>query len=180
MFTSGKTTQSNTYTPGQTGLQNQTLSTIGSDLSNPNAMFAPVEASGLSSIDESYKGVLDQMNRELASRGFTSSGTTGADTENILSQEAGAKGNFEGALAGQKIGETNTLLTDAMNAAFNPTGSTSTSQSSLLPSLLSGGLGLLTGGLTGGLGFLGGGLQPTGGTLAPYGNLMPVPGGPGM
>ena len=164
MFTSGKTTTANTYTPAQTSLQKQALGTLSSDLSNPDAMFQPIESAGISSIDSSYKGVMDSMNRELASRGFTSSGTTGFNTEKILSQRAGDVGKFEGNLATTKLNQNNTLLTDALNAAFKASGSTSETQSPFLPTLLSGGLSALLGGLNkmGGSGGGGGGSAPSG------------------
>jgi len=156
LFTSGQTTNTNTYSPQQTAVQNQTLSTISNDLSNPNAQFAPIEAGGLSSIDQSYQGVLDQMNKQLASRGFTNSGTTGYNTEQVLSSEAGAKGNYESGLATSKLNEQNSLLSDAMNAAYKPSGSTSTTQSPLLPTLLGGGLSALLAGMNSGSGGPGG------------------------
>jgi len=133
------------YTPQQTALQTQALGTISNGLSDPNAAFKPIEASGIDTINQGYSGTLDAMNRELASRGFTSSGTTGFNTEKVLSSRAGAIGNFEGNLASEKLGQQNTLLSDALGAAYKPA-STSTTGYSIAPGSTT--AGAFSGGIT--------------------------------
>jgi hypothetical protein len=137
------TTNTQTFTPQQRQLQSGVISTIGQNLANPNAEFAPVEAAGLSAIDQSNTGLLDQMERELASRGFSNSGVSGANLEQILANEAGQKANFEGQLAGQKIGQQNQNIAQAMGAAFNPVGSTTVGPGSVAGGALGGGLAAL-------------------------------------
>jgi hypothetical protein len=131
------------YTPEQTELQNTALSTISAGLRDPNAGFAPIEASGIDTINQSYSGLIDAMNRQLASRGFTASGTTGFNTQKILSQRAGDIGSFEGRLAGDKISHQEKLLTEALGAAYKPAATTTTS---VAPGNT--GAGALSGGLT--------------------------------
>lgn len=131
------------YTPGQTSLQDQVLSFLSGGLTNPDAGWQPVEAAGIDTINKGYNGTLDAMNRTLASRGFTSSGKTGLNTEKLLSQRMGDVSSFEGNLAGQKMNRQTQLLSDAMNAAYKPS-STTTSGTTVAPGNT--GAGALSGG----------------------------------
>jgi hypothetical protein len=138
-------TSTPSYTPGQTGLQDQLLQTISGGLKDPSADFAPVEAAGISSINKAHDGILANLNRVLASRGFTSSGTTALNTGKLFADRAGAVGDFEGQLAAQKMARRSSLLSDALTAAYKPA-STTTSTVGVAPGNT--GTGALSGGLT--------------------------------
>lgn len=128
--TSSGTSQTTTdYSPQQSSAQTDILSQLMAALgggpggAGMTAAFAPVEASGIDTINKGYGGLVDNMTKQLASRGFTQSGTTGLNLEKIGAQRAGDIGTFEGNLAGQKVGQYDTLLSDAMKAAYTPAGS---------------------------------------------------------
>jgi hypothetical protein len=133
-----------TYSPEQTALQSTALSSLSSALTNPGS--SPLEAAGVDQINKGYSGMVDQMNRELASRGFTASGTTGTNMEQLGESRLGAIGSYEGSLQSN-------ILTDALSAAYKPTGSSSVSVApgSTTAGATSGGLAALLGSVNQGI-----------------------------
>lgn len=106
------------YTPAQMNLQTDLGSTLDTALSNP--LGTPAGSQGIDAINKSTTGLGDSMNRYLASRGFTNSGTSGYNQQQIQSQRVGQIGNLSSSLY-------SSTLPQALNFAFeNPTRTTTT------------------------------------------------------
>lgn len=123
--TSGTSTPS--YSPAQTGLQNQLLTTLG-DLAGGSASpeLQAMKTQSADQINQNYSGLGDRMNRFLAARGFGQSGSVGkAQLQTEVARQGALAGN-ESNYANLALQEQNTALSDALRAAYIP-GSTSTS-----------------------------------------------------
>lgn len=88
-----------TYTPEQTAVQNEYGSNIQEGLANPQE--TPQYESGVSAINEAYKGAGDNLTSSLAARGFGKSGAVGTGLQGIDVAKAGAIGNEENTVEGQ-------------------------------------------------------------------------------
>jgi hypothetical protein len=126
---------SNTYTAGQTSLQNSLMTALSQLLpAASNGSLSPnvqnTETANANSINQQYSQVGQNMNRYLAARGFGQSGSTG---QAALQTELGRQGALaanESSASGQQLSLDSTLLSDSLQAAFNSTGSTSSGATS--------------------------------------------------
>ena len=121
--------QANTYTPGQSGLQDLLAkafsilvpSTASGGIS-PNVQA--VQTAGADQINKTSSGLGDRMQRFLAQRGFGSSGTAG---KTALAGELGRQSNLAAnasAASGLQLQQNNSYLSDALQFAFNQIGQT--------------------------------------------------------
>ena len=127
--------QNNTYTPGQSSLQDSLMSAfskllpgVASGAMSPNV--TATQTQNADTINKSYAGVGDRMNRFLAARGFGQSGSTG---KAALQTELGRQGALAGnnsAAAGQQLNFDQALLGDSLLASFNKVGDTSSGTNS--------------------------------------------------
>lgn len=131
--TSSSGSQANTYSPEQTALQtglsklfSSLLPGIASGTMTPDVTAAKTGAAD--SINKTYSGLGDRMNRFFASRGFGQSGTAGKAALQTELGRAGAIGTNEANFAGIQLDQNNKLLTDALAAAYQTLGSSFTQQ----------------------------------------------------
>ncbi|GEM_PF-6574825 len=125
----------NTYTPGQSSLQDslmQAFSTllpgVASGAMSPNV--TNIQTANANQINQNYAGVGDQMNRYLAARGFGQSGSTGkAAVQTDLARQGALAQNASNA-SGQQLSFDQSLLSDALGAAFQQVGNTSSGNTS--------------------------------------------------
>jgi len=132
---SSNASQSNTYTAGQSALQDQLMSAFSSMLPgvsggglSPNVQA--METGNANQINQSYSALGDRMNRFLAARGFGKSGATGKAAEQTELSRQGALATNAGNAAGTQLNFDQSLLSDALLASFNKIGSTGTTSGS--------------------------------------------------
>jgi len=102
---SGSTTA--TFSPQLQQMMNQLLAYSNSSMSNPQAMFAPIQNAGLQAINSTYAAVPGQVAQQMASRGYGSSGAAGDAMYNANLSRANAVSGFQGNLADQEINQQN-------------------------------------------------------------------------
>jgi hypothetical protein len=95
----GTSVSSPTYTPAQTAVQDELGSNIEEGLTNPQE--TPQYESGVSSINEAYKGAGDNLTSQLAARGFGDSGGVGTGLQQLAVSKAGAVGQEENTVENQ-------------------------------------------------------------------------------
>jgi len=122
-------TTANTYTPGQTDLQSQLMSALGTLLpgitsgsTSPNV--TNMETANANQINQNYSAMGDKMNRFLAARGFGQSGSTGKAAMQTELGRQGAQAANLSAGSGQQLSLDQSLLNDSLLAAFNQIGNT--------------------------------------------------------
>lgn len=132
--TSGSTTATgatnNTYAPWQTGLQGTLgstlsglLSSLSSGTESPNVKA--MQSQSDNAINQNYSAAGTNLNKSLAARGFGESGTTGtAALSTELGRQSALAGN-QSNFAGLQLGQNQSFLSDALQAAFNSMGQTS-------------------------------------------------------
>jgi hypothetical protein len=125
----------NTYSAGQSSLQDSLMSAfsqllpgVASGSMSPNV--TNMETANANSINQNYQGVGDQMNRYLAARGFGQSGSTGKAAMQTELGRQGALAQNASSASGQQLSFDQSLLSDALGAAFQNTGNTSTGTNS--------------------------------------------------
>lgn len=121
--------QSNTYSGDQSGLQSTLLKAFQTLLPGvtsggigPNVQA--LQTQGADTINKSFDGVTDRVNKFLAARGFGSSGESGKAT---LSTELGrqsALATNNNNAAGLQLGQNDNLLSQALAAAYQQMGFT--------------------------------------------------------
>jgi len=128
---SGNQTTAKTYSPGQGGLQESVMAFLRSMIPGiasggltPNV--AAMKTASADAINKESTGVGDRMNRFLAARGLGKSGQSGkVALETELGRESALAAN-ESKFAGLQLDQNNTLLADALKAAFEAMGSSMT------------------------------------------------------
>ena len=108
-----------TFSPDLQALMKQLLSYSGSSMTDPTAAFAPVRNAGLQQINQAYAGVPGQVAKQMASRGYGSSGAAGDAMYRANLARAGSVSSFEGDLAQKAIEQQNfgsTLGMQLLNA----------------------------------------------------------------
>jgi hypothetical protein len=144
-------TTANTYSPGQSALQTALLSAFSSIIPgmSTGALSPNVAAAATGSanaINQTGASTLQRVNQFLASRGMGGSGQSGqADLATSLNTASNLGAN-QSAAAGQQLGLTSGYLTDALGAAFNPSGQTTSNSGSTKGSGSSYGFGVGAGG----------------------------------
>ena len=127
--------QSNKYSPGQTALQDQTGTTLSSDLAASSAgKLTPgtvaQETAADDQVNKTSSGLTDRVNSFLAQRGFGKSGSTGKATlEGELGRESQV-GSNAATFAGKQDSLNSTNLLAALNYALTSLGSSATGTSS--------------------------------------------------
>lgn len=96
-----------TFSPDLQALMNSLLSYSSSSMTNPSAMFKPIENAGLQSINQTYAAAPGQVAKQMASRGYGSSGAMGDAMYQTGLARAGAVSSFEGGLATDEINQQN-------------------------------------------------------------------------
>lgn len=130
----GTSSTSNTYTPGQSALQDALMSAfsrllpgVASGQIGPNV--TAMQTQNADTINKSYSAMGDKMNRYLAARGFGQSGQVGkAALETELGRQGALAQNNSNA-AGMQLNFDQALLSDSLLAAFNKVGDTSVGNS---------------------------------------------------
>ncbi len=143
LFSSGSTTNQNssssgtstpTYTPGQSGLQNDLLSSLSGVLKGgPQGIFQsmqPLVTAGTNNINQANDGSQTQMDRYLASRGMGGGGVAGQSAAALESQRLGQVSGLNSSVAGMANQDFYQSLSDALDAAYKNPGNTSTGTSS--------------------------------------------------
>jgi hypothetical protein len=107
--TSGSTSASATptFSPQLQQLMTNLLNYSSTSMSNPTAALKPVENAGLNSINQTYATAPATVAKNMASRGYGSSGTMGDAMFNTGLARAGAVSNFEGGIATDAINQQN-------------------------------------------------------------------------
>lgn len=127
--TSSSGSTANTYSPGQTAIQNQVGSNLSSDLAAAaTGQLTPgtvaQETAANDQVNKTSAGSLDRVTQFLASRGLGSSGLTGkAGLQSELNRES-TIGSNAAAFAGQQNSLNQGNLLAALNYAFTQLGST--------------------------------------------------------
>jgi len=125
----GSSSTSNVYGPGQTDVQSKLGTGLGAalDAATAGTLSPGVRAqktAAASAINKTSGGTLDRINQFFASRGFGKSGTAGkAGLSTELAREA-ALGENEANFAGIQQGLNTTNLMAALNYAFTALGQT--------------------------------------------------------
>jgi hypothetical protein len=125
----GTDSSQNTYTPGQSALQDSLMQAfskllpgVASGSMSPNV--TAMQTGNADQINKSYDAVGTRMNRFLAARGFGQSGETGkAQLQTELGRQGALGANASNA-AGQQLNFDQSLLNDSLLAAFNKVGTT--------------------------------------------------------
>jgi hypothetical protein len=125
---SGSSSTSTQYSPGQTALQDllsgtfsSLIPSVASGGMSPNVQTT--ETAGADQINKSYSTMGDRLNRFLAARGFGKSGQVGqAELQTETGRQSALAGNYASA-AQMQLNQNNTLLSDALAAAYASMGS---------------------------------------------------------
>lgn len=126
---SGSNTTSNTYSAGQSNLQDQFTSFLSKLIpSMSSGTLSPdVQAQSTGAADQinsTYSAVGDRLNRFLAARGFGKSGQTGQSQLQTELGRAGALAANSSAAATDQLQLNSSYLSDALQAAYKNIGST--------------------------------------------------------
>jgi hypothetical protein len=129
---SSKSTDTPTYSAGQSSLQGTLLDALTKLLlgGGSSPQLQALQTQSADQINKNFSGVSDRINSFLASRGFGQSGLTGGAA---LSTELGRQGALAGNTAtygGLSLNQFNTGLADALQFAFANPGSSKTSSGS--------------------------------------------------
>ena len=133
--TSGTTSTSGTFSPGQTSLQSDLGTSLATNLKSSDAgTFSPGVAAqktqAADAINKTSGGLTDRINTFLASRGFGKSGTTGQTAlQGELGRQSALAGN-EANFAQVQQGVNSSNLLAALNYAFTQLGQTTSASGS--------------------------------------------------
>jgi hypothetical protein len=89
--------------PQLQALMSQMLGYSQTAMNNPTAALAPIRNAGLQSINQTYASAPGQVAKQMAARGYGSSGSMGNAMLNANLARTGAVSNFEGQLAQEGI-----------------------------------------------------------------------------
>lgn len=129
--TTGGSTGTSTpvFNSGQTGVQGTTANALNQFITNgPN--LTPAMTTGTNSINQTYKGIGDQLQQSLASRGFGNGGASGTAGLQTSIAAGGAVGNLQAQLEASAQQQQLQALGTATGFGFaspGTTGSTATS-----------------------------------------------------
>lgn len=128
-------TQSNTYTPGQTGL----MASLGNYFQSlipslSSGQLSPAvqaqETQSANTINQNYQSLGQRMQTFLSSRGYGKSGLAGGAQLSTELARQGDLANNTSNYAGLQLGQNAQSLLAALNYAFNPIGQSQSSASS--------------------------------------------------
>ena len=124
---SGNKTDTKAFSPGQTGLQESLMAFLQSMIPGiagggltPNV--AAMKTASADAINKESTGIGDRMNRFLAARGLGKSGQCGKVALETELGRQGALASNESKYAGLQLDQNNTMLADALKAAFESMG----------------------------------------------------------
>lgn len=119
----------NTYTSGQSSLQDQLMAAfskllpgVASGSMSPNV--TNMQTAKADQINQNYSGLGDKMNRFLAARGFGQSGQTGKAAMQTELGRQGALAANASAASGEQLNLNQSILSDSLLGAFNAIGAT--------------------------------------------------------
>jgi len=140
-------------TASGSALYNQLLNFGTGVMNNPSAGLQPVQAAGEEQIDSSYGNIPQTISKQMASRGYGSSGSMGNSMYQTQLARLGAQGQFQGTmanLASQRQMQGGSLMEQLLGTQVGQSGTSTTTTSD--PGQLFGALGslLMMGNLGGG------------------------------
>lgn len=96
-----------TFSPQMQELMDQLAQYSSSSMTNPMALFAPVQQAGLQAINESYASAPKTVAQQMASRGYGSSGSAGDAMYQANLARSGAVSGLQGTLSTDAINQMN-------------------------------------------------------------------------
>jgi hypothetical protein len=136
------TTSTPSWTPEQQHMQELLGNVLQYDINDPGKGLEPLKTSAINGVNQTYNGIGDRMDTQLASRGFERSGTAVKTARATEFARAGAIGGVENHFAGMELDQKNRLLQMMQQFGFASPGqnTTSTQPGNMLGGAVSGGL----------------------------------------
>jgi len=138
------TTTTPIYSTDQQSLQHDLAVQLESKMNNPGAVFNPMKAQAMDSVNQNYKDIGARLQSQFSGRGFGRSGKLLTNNVGLEVSRAGEMGGLESKFAGMQLDYESQLRDQAQRFGFAGGGSQTTQPGNMLGGAFSDGAQTLT------------------------------------